>query len=88
MTSADFSLAEAWPIAPILATRERALAGLWLRDSKAPASTASVIKALDAAYQPDKRAKLKIKHVRSADCVVAGSRWHMNTTEDGPEAVG
>ena len=28
------------------------------------------------AYQPGKRAMLKIKHVRTADCVVAGFRWH------------
>jgi len=35
-----------------------------------------IAKNLDAAYQPGKRAMLKIKHVRSADCVVAGFRWH------------
>jgi ATP-dependent DNA ligase len=27
-------------------------------------------------YQPDVRAMLKIKHERTADCVVAGYRWH------------
>jgi hypothetical protein len=30
------------------------------------------------AYQPGKRAMLKIKHQRTADCVVAGFRWHKN----------
>lgn len=33
-------------------------------------------KPLDAAYQPGKRAMLKTKHERTADCVVAGFRWH------------
>src|SRR5438128_437498 len=31
---------------------------------------------LDDGYHPDKRAMLKIKHTRTADCVVAGFRWH------------
>jgi len=31
---------------------------------------------------------LKIKHVRTADCVVAGLRWHKSTEAGGPEAVG
>jgi ATP-dependent DNA ligase len=29
-----------------------------------------------APYLPGKRAMLKVKHVRSADCVVAGFRWY------------
>lgn len=37
-----------------------------------------VAKRLDGAYEPGRRAMLKIKHVRSADCVVAGFRWHKN----------
>ena len=31
-----------------------------------------------ATYQPGKRAMFKIKHSRTADCVVAGFRWHKN----------
>ena len=27
-------------------------------------------------YQPGKRVMVKVKHVRTADCVVAGFRWH------------
>ena len=34
-------------------------------------------------YQPGKRAMLKVKHVRTADCVVAGFRWH----KDGRDAL-
>ncbi|MHB1063811.1 MAG: ATP-dependent DNA ligase [Georgenia sp.] len=35
-----------------------------------------VAKALDGVYQPNKRAMFKIKHERTADCVVAGFRRH------------
>lgn len=35
-----------------------------------------VAKPLDGTYQPDKRAMFKVKHERTADCVVAGFRWH------------
>jgi len=35
-----------------------------------------VAKPLDGTYQPDKRTMFKIKHERTADCVVAGFRWH------------
>jgi ATP-dependent DNA ligase len=37
-----------------------------------------IAKPLAAPYQPGKRAMLKIKHARTADCVVAGFRWHKN----------
>ena len=35
-----------------------------------------VAKPLDGVYQPDKRTMFKVKHERTADCVVAGFRWH------------
>ena len=35
-----------------------------------------VAKAADLPYGPDQRLMTKIKHVRTADCVVAGFRWH------------
>ena len=37
-----------------------------------------VAKPLSAPYQPGKRAMLKIKHARTADCAVCGFRWHKN----------
>src|ERR1700756_1038599 len=43
-----------------------------------------IAKRPDLTYQPDKRVMTKIKHVRTADCVVAGYRVHK--TE--PDAVG
>ncbi|HEV3280761.1 MAG TPA: ATP-dependent DNA ligase [Acidimicrobiales bacterium] len=35
-----------------------------------------VVKAGDLPYQPAKRVMLKVKHGRTADCVVGGFRWH------------
>ena len=35
-----------------------------------------VVKAGDLPYQPDKRVMMKVKHERTADCVVGGFRWH------------
>lgn len=35
-----------------------------------------VAKARDLPYAPDQRLMLKIKHERTADCVLAGFRWH------------
>ncbi|MDO9485920.1 MAG: ATP-dependent DNA ligase [Actinomycetota bacterium] len=43
-----------------------------------------VAKPLDGTYQPDKRAMFKIKHQRTADCVVAGYRLHKTSTADKP----
>jgi ATP-dependent DNA ligase len=39
-----------------------------------------VAKPVDLPYQPGKRAMLKVKHVRTADCVVAGFRWYKNAS--------
>jgi ATP-dependent DNA ligase len=47
-----------------------------------------VCKPLAAAYQPDKRVMLKVKHSRTADCVVAGWRPHKQKGPDGQDIVG
>jgi ATP-dependent DNA ligase len=70
------------------ATRESAVAETWLREFEGAGLDGVVAKPLDAPYQPGKRVMLKIKHVRTADCVVAGFRWHKSTEEGGPEAIG
>ena len=41
-------------------------------------------KPLDVTYQPDKRVMLKVKHERTADCVVAGYRLH----KSGGDTIG
>jgi ATP-dependent DNA ligase len=47
-----------------------------------------ICKPLDSTYQPDKRVMLKVKHARTADCVVAGWRAHKQRGEDGEAIVG
>lgn len=60
------------------ATRDRATAGDWFERFEGAGLDGVIAKRLDAPYQPGKRAMLKIKHQRTADCVVAGFRWHKN----------
>ncbi len=60
------------------ATRDRALAADWFDRFEGAGLDGVVAKRLDAGYQPGKRAMLKIKHQRTAECVVAGFRWHKN----------
>jgi ATP-dependent DNA ligase len=65
-------------------TRDRAQAQEWLQKFEGAGLDGVIAKLESAAYQPGKRAMLKIKHVRSADCVVAGFRWY----KDREDAVG
>jgi ATP-dependent DNA ligase len=58
------------------ATRDRALALKWLDQFEGAGLDGVVAKPLEGPYQPGKRAMIKVKHVRTADCVVAGFRWH------------
>src|SRR6266571_1121075 len=65
-------------------TRDPALAVDWLQRFEGAGLDGVIAKPAEAAYQPGKRAMFKIKHVRSADCVVAGFRWH----KSGKDALG
>ncbi|MBP2473433.1 ATP-dependent DNA ligase [Crossiella equi] len=38
-----------------------------------------IAKPADGVYAPGKRTLVKIKHARTADCVLAGLRWHVKT---------
>jgi ATP-dependent DNA ligase len=60
------------------ATSDRAMAADWFDRFEGAGLDGVIAKRLDAPYQPGKRAMLKIKHQRTADCVVAGFRWHKN----------
>jgi len=60
------------------ATRDRALAADWFDRFEGAGLDGVIAKRLDGTYQPGKRAMLKIKHQRTADCAVAGFRWHKN----------
>lgn len=57
-------------------TRDRKMALGWLKRFEGAGLDGVVAKPAEAAYQPGKRAMIKVKHIRTADCVVAGFRWH------------
>ena len=58
------------------ATRDRALAEDWFRRFEGAGLDGVMAKRLDAPYRPGERTMIKVKHARTADCVVAGYRWH------------
>jgi ATP-dependent DNA ligase len=60
------------------ATRDRSTAADWFDRFEGAGLDGVVAKRVESPYQPGKRAMLKIKHQRTADCVVAGFRWHKN----------
>lgn len=62
-------------------TRDPALAREWLTGLEAAGLDGVMAKPANAPYQPGKRSMVKIKHVRTADCVVAGFRWYKDTTD-------
>jgi len=66
------------PIHLTPATTDRAMAADWFDRFEGAGLDGVIAKRLDGVYQPGKRAMLKIKHQRTADCVVAGFRWHKN----------
>jgi ATP-dependent DNA ligase len=59
-------------------TRDRPRAVEWLARFEGAGLDGVIAKPSAGGYQPGKRAMLKIKHARTADCVVAGFRWHKN----------
>ena len=72
------------PIYLTPATRDRATASDWLVRFEGAGLDGVIAKPDGLPYQPGKRAMLKIKHSRTADCVVAGFRWH----KSGNDAIG
>ena len=65
-------------------TRDRELARRWFELFEGAGLDGLIAKGGDTTYQPDKRVMVKIKHVRTADCVVAGYRVH----KSGPGVIG
>jgi ATP-dependent DNA ligase len=65
-------------------TRDHATAARWLDEFEGAGLDGVIAKRSDGRYLPGKRAMLKIKHARTADCVVAGFRWY----KSGTDAVG
>jgi len=58
------------------ATADRDVATDWFRRFEGAGFDGVIAKPLAGAYEPNKRAMLKVKHERECDCVVAGFRWH------------
>jgi ATP-dependent DNA ligase len=65
-------------------TRDRNQAQHWLEHFEGAGLDGVIAKPAGLTYQPGKRAMIKVKHARTADCVVAGFRWH----KSGSDAVG
>jgi ATP-dependent DNA ligase len=57
-------------------TRDRAIAEDWLQRFEGAGLDGVMAKPASGRYEPGKRVMFKIKHARTADCVVAGFRWH------------
>jgi ATP-dependent DNA ligase len=72
------------PVYVTPATRDRDLAVQWFSQFEGAGLDGVVAKPLDGPYAPDKRVMFKVKHERTADCVVAGYRVH----KSGPDAIG
>jgi len=70
------------------ATAERAVAERWLREAEHGAIDGVVAKPLDGAYVPGERAMVKVKPLRTADCVVGGFRYRGAGREVGSLLLG
>jgi ATP-dependent DNA ligase len=57
-------------------TQDPGRATEWLSEFEGAGLDGVIAKPADGVYEPGKRAMIKIKHARTADCVVAGFRWH------------
>jgi len=57
-------------------TRDRDVAVEWLSRFEGAGLDGVIAKPERGTYEPGKRAMIKVKHARMADCVVAGFRWH------------
>ena len=57
-------------------TTDRVQAADWFKRFEGAGLDGVMAKAVDGAYEPNKRVMFKVKHDRDCDCVVAGFRWH------------
>ncbi|MBE0476695.1 MAG: ATP-dependent DNA ligase [Coriobacteriia bacterium] len=72
------------PIHLTPATTDPEVAERWFDEFEGAGLDGIVARPLEGTYQPDKRVMFKVKHVRTADCVLAGYRAY----KTDPEAVG
>jgi ATP-dependent DNA ligase len=69
-------------------TRDRDEAQAWLRDSGQGATDGVIAKRLDGPYEPGERAMIKVKRLRTADCVVGGFRYESKGRQVGSLLLG
>ena len=72
------------PIHLTLATTDRSVAAGWFSQFEGAGLDGLIAKPARGIYEPDRRVMLKIKHERTADCVVAGYRVH----KSGEDRIG
>ncbi len=66
------------------ATTDLTTAQTWFEEFEGAGLDGVIAKPLTITYQPDKRVMFKVKHQRTADCVIAGYRVH----KSGDDAIG
>jgi ATP-dependent DNA ligase len=72
------------PVHVTAATDDGGVARGWFTQFEGAGLDGVVAKPRDGVYEPDRRVMFKIKHERTADCVVAGYRLH----KSGPDRIG
>jgi ATP-dependent DNA ligase len=72
------------PVHVTPATDDIERAHRWFEEFEGAGLDGVIAKPVSITYQPDKRVMFKIKHERTADCVLAGFRWHKTSTEANP----
>lgn len=83
------ALAEAGPSVHLTpATDDPAVAREWFRVFEGAGLDGVVAKPGGQPYTPDKRVMFKVKHLRTADCVVGGFRWHKSGAIVGSLVLG
>jgi len=69
-------------------TRDKAIAQKWFIDFEGAGLDGLIAKPLSEPYAENKRSQLKVKHIRSADAVVAGYRIHKDGNGVGSLMLG
>jgi ATP-dependent DNA ligase len=83
---AEAAIPERFVISP--ATPDLARAQAWLRDSGRGATDGVVAKDRAHSYSPGERVMIKVKQLRTADCVVGGFRYKSGSREVGSLLLG
>jgi ATP-dependent DNA ligase len=72
------------PVHVTTITTDAEVARRWFDEFEGAGLDGVVAKPADSVYSPDQRTMTKVKHVRTADVVVAGFRWHKTSTPETP----